>query len=213
MSESQAPAMNLNELLLGLSIEPVSSVEEGQFNRYLDLLLKWNARMNLTAVRTHPQIMRTHFVECIVSARALPAGVDSLLDLGSGAGFPGIPVSICRPEISVTLAESQSKKAAFLNEVVRSLGLTTRVFAGRAESIAAKFDCVTLRAVDRMSAAIAVGCRLLQPQGWLVVLTTKAAAQEVKDASGEMVSGWKTLDLPGSEQRILLMGQSAAHPA
>ena len=77
----------------------------------------------LTAIRDEEGILTRHFVESIVCARALPAGIATLLDVGSGAGFPGIPIALCRSEIAVTLAESQGKKAAFLQEAVRVLGV------------------------------------------------------------------------------------------
>ena len=91
-----------------------------QFSTYLELLLRWNARLSLTAIREPGQIIRRHFAECAFAAQHLPADIESLLDYGSGAGLPGIPFAICRPEIRVTLAEAHGKKASFLREVVRS---------------------------------------------------------------------------------------------
>ncbi|WP_109485770.1 16S rRNA (guanine(527)-N(7))-methyltransferase RsmG [Occallatibacter savannae] len=211
MNEQHHSLFGLNALLGTLGLAPLSAAEEVQFNSYLDLLMKWNARMNLTAVRSRAEILRTHFVECIACARAVPQEVHSLLDLGSGAGFPGIPISICRPEIAVMLVESQTKKAAFLHEAVRSLGIGAKVLACRAETITAKFDCVTLRAVDRMSIAAATGARLLQNGGWLVALTTRTSMEEVQKAAGPVLKPeWIQIDLPGSEQRLLLMAQAAA---
>src|SRR5580704_7224389 len=90
-----------------------------QLSLYLDLLLKWNARTNLTAIRDPEEIVRRHFGESLFTAKHLPA-CRTLLDLGSGAGFPGIPIQLALPELKVTLAESQNKKAAFLQEAVRT---------------------------------------------------------------------------------------------
>ena len=98
-----------------------------QLAAYLALLLKWNSKLNLTAVREPAEIVRRHLVECIQCAQALPE-VRTLLDFGSGAGLPGVPIAIVRPEIRVTLGESQGKKSAFLREVVRTLGLNAEVF-------------------------------------------------------------------------------------
>lgn len=122
---------------------------------YLELILKWNARINLTAIRSAEEIVRRHFGESLFVGGRLGA-CGTLLDLGSGAGFPGVPIQLLRPDVQVTLAESHSKKAAFLNEVVRSLGLRTEVWAGRVESMPAErqFDVVALRAVDRMDRAV-----------------------------------------------------------
>jgi 16S rRNA (guanine527-N7)-methyltransferase len=110
---SQSVPLRLNGLLTEAGLEAVDSVLAGGFEAYLSLLLRWNARVNLTAVRDEGGILSRHFVESIACARALPAGIATLLDFGSGAGFPGIPIALCRPEIAVTLAESQGKKAAF----------------------------------------------------------------------------------------------------
>src|ERR1700678_3008771 len=76
---------------------------------YLDLLLKWNARTNLTAIRDPEEIVRRHFGESLFAAQHLSPSTSTLLDLGSGAGFPGLPIALLHPEIAVTLAESQNK--------------------------------------------------------------------------------------------------------
>jgi len=211
MNEQNVGRCSLNALLSEAGLAQLSKREENQFGTYLDLLLKWNARMNLTAVRQPEDIIRTHFIECIACARALPAGISSLLDLGSGAGFPGLPIAICRPEIAVTLAESQAKKASFLNEVVRSLALKAKVVARRAESIGAAFDCVAMRAVDRMEISIQVGSRLLSAEGWLAIMTTKSALEDIRKAAGPAFVWDPALKLPKSDQRVLALGRSVAN--
>jgi 16S rRNA (guanine527-N7)-methyltransferase len=133
-----------------------------QLSLYLDLLLKWNARTNLTAIRDAEEIVRRHFGESLFAARhldssSMASGNITLLDFGSGAGFPGLPIALLRPDIQVTLAESQNKKATFLREVARTLALPTEIWSARVESMPAtrQFHTVTLRAVDNMTAAIA----------------------------------------------------------
>lgn len=122
--------------------------------RYLSLLVTWNRVINLTSLRTSEDIVRRHLAESLCCATALPR-CDSVLDLGSGAGFPGIPIQLMLPEMRVTLAESHAKKAAFLREVVRELALPTRVFVGRAQALPQRgFACVCLRAVDPMAQAL-----------------------------------------------------------
>jgi 16S rRNA (guanine527-N7)-methyltransferase len=99
-----------------------------------------------------------------------------VLDLGSGAGFPGLPIQLLLPELRVTLAESQNKKASFLREAVRTLGLANaEVWAGRAEEMAAgrSYEVVTLRAVDNMPAALAAAEARLQPGGILLSYVTE----------------------------------------
>jgi 16S rRNA (guanine527-N7)-methyltransferase len=207
-----SPISQLDKLLQATGL-PVLQIEQNkQFIDYLSLLLRWNARTNLTSLRDPQAILARHFVESIACAHALPAGIGTLLDLGSGAGFPGIPIALCRPEIAVTLAESQGKKAAFLNEALRVLNLTTRVpavrvHAGRAETLAGTFDCVTLRAVDRMESAVGVAAGLVSSGGWLAPLTTYSALPAAQATAGADFDWAGPIPLPGSDTRILALGR------
>jgi 16S rRNA (guanine527-N7)-methyltransferase len=155
----------------------------GQLSMYLDLLVKWNGRTNLTAIREPEEMVRRHFGESLFAGVQVGGHVAqdaSLLDFGSGAGFPGLPMQLLLPGLRVTLAESQGKKASFLREAVRTLGLTTEVWAGRVEAMPEvagtprQFDVVTLRAVDNMEQATVEARRRVKPGGWLVALTTDA---------------------------------------
>jgi len=147
---------------------------------YLDLLVKWNGRMNLTAVRDPREMVKRHFGESLFAARHV-AGTGTLLDLGSGAGFPGLPIQLWHPQLKVTLAESQLKKATFLREAVRSLSLSTEVFAGRVEEMTPGrcFGAVVLRSVDRSSDALEAALQLSVGDVWLVG----------SSAAGAMVAG------------------------
>ena len=147
-----------------------------QLGTYLDLLVKWNARTNLTSIRKPEEIVTRHFGESLFAAAHLPPSARSVLDLGSGAGFPGLPLQLLRPELAVTLAESQGKKAAFLREVIRTLGLPTQVHAARAEELldSHTFSVVILRAVDNMPQALTLARRLATLS--VLVLTTQAEA-------------------------------------
>lgn len=205
----QPAGLRLNALLTESGLEPLDTVLTEQFENYLLLLLRWNARMNLTAIRDEEGILRRHFVESIACARALPAGIHTLLDFGSGAGFPGIPIALCRPEIVVTLAESQGKKAAFLNEAVRELRITAKVHSGRAEKLCTEFDCVTLRAVDKMESAVQASGRLVRPGGWMALMATKAELEKLKSASGVEFSWSSIVTQPGGEGQLLALGVRA----
>jgi 16S rRNA (guanine527-N7)-methyltransferase len=145
--------------LLKPYLSPTETVPDAlysQLSTYLDLLLKWNSRTNLTAIRAPEEIVQRHFGESLFAGQHL-GPYATLLDFGSGAGFPGLPIAILRPDFKVTLAESQNKKATFLREVVRSLHLSVEIWPSRVETMpeSRKFDVVTLRAVDNMPAAIA----------------------------------------------------------
>jgi 16S rRNA (guanine527-N7)-methyltransferase len=155
---------------------PVPDTLYANLSVYLDLLLKWNARTNLTAIRDPEEIVQRHFGESLFTgihlAQRLPSNA-TLLDLGSGAGFPGLPIQLLHPTLKITLAESQNKKSTFLREVVRTLNLPTEVHAARAETLTRQFAALTLRAVDNMSQALAAAKPLLRPTGLLAILTTE----------------------------------------
>lgn len=151
--------------------ETVPTALYPQLSTYLDLLLKWNSRTNLTAIREPEEIVRRHFGESLFAGRHL-GSPSTLLDFGSGAGFPGLPIALLHPEIKVTLAESQNKKATFLREVVRTLGLSVEIWSARVETMpeSRTFDTVALRAVDNMTAALAAA--LPRTSRELLLLTT-----------------------------------------
>jgi 16S rRNA (guanine527-N7)-methyltransferase len=197
----------LNQLIADARLYPLQVKQSKQLIDYFTLLIRWNARTNLTAVRGPDQILERHFLESIACAQLLPAGIATLLDYGSGAGFPGLPIAICRSEIAVTLAESQNKKAAFLLEAIRVTGVTARVHSGRAETLAEKFDCVTLRAVDRMERAVQSASHLVASNGWLALLKTDAEYPATRAAAGPSFSWSDFQPLPGGERRILALGR------
>ena len=163
-----------------------------QLSIYLDLLLKWNARTNLTAIRQPEEIVRRHFGESLFLATQLP-DARTLLDLGSGAGFPGLPIQIALPDLKVTLAESQHKKASFLREVVRVLGLNTEVWGDRVENLPVeqRFDVVALRAVDNPEVALELARERVTRGGVIAHLT-----------SGKHGEG-KFFQVPGSRQSYI----------
>lgn len=181
-----------------LSSPPIALL--AQLNLYLDLLVKWNNRTNLTAIRSPEEMVRRHFGESLFAAQNLGDSLpETLLDLGSGAGFPGLPIALFRPQIRVTLGESQNKKATFLREAVRTLGIgNVEIWAERVEGIPKdrRFHTVTLRAVDDMPAALkAAEPRALRQ---MILLTTGSSALP------EGFSIKETLSIPESNAGILL---------
>ncbi len=182
---------------------PVGAYDK--FRTYLELLIRWNQRLSLTSVRDPEQIVERHFMECAFVAGQLPRDIADLLDYGSGAGLPGIPIAICRPEISVTLAEAHGKKASFLREVLRVLDLEGEIYDGRVEAMPErKFDAVTMRAVEKMELAIPVA--LERVQRYLVLLTTERSGL----ARGAAAYGLEWLDpisIPNTEQMVLEIGR------
>jgi 16S rRNA (guanine527-N7)-methyltransferase len=176
-----------------------------QLSAYLDLLLKWNARTNLTAVRDPEEIVRRHFGESLFAARHIPVETKTLLDFGSGAGFPGLPVAVLHPKTQVTLAESQNKKSTFLREALRTFGLqNVEIWPSRVESMPPNrlFNVVTLRAVDEMATALPAARARITPGGQLLLLTTAAQAP----------AGGTSIRLPNSKTGILHIEHSQQVP-
>jgi 16S rRNA (guanine527-N7)-methyltransferase len=200
------PGTKLTELLAEVGQPALETNTVKLFGAYLALLQRWILKVNLTSIRDEDGILRRHFVESIACARALPAGIGTLLDFGSGGGFPGIPIALCRPEIAVTLAESQNRKAAFLQEAVRTLGISAKVVAGRAESISSRFDCVILRAVDHMETAVTAASDLVKPPGWLALMTTRVDLAKHEAAAGPRFGWGAAINLPWSEERVVAFG-------
>ncbi len=197
----------LNELLNEAGLAALDGKTASGFEAYLSLFVRWNERVNLSSVRDKEGIISRHLIESIVVASELPEGIATLLDFGSGAGLPGIPIALCRPEITVTLAESQGKKAAFLQEAVRVLGIAAKVHAKRAETLRTAFDCVILRAVDKMPKAVAAAVGLVAPKGWLALMTTDAELARLRAAAGASFFWEESVRLPGSESRLLALGR------
>jgi 16S rRNA (guanine527-N7)-methyltransferase len=202
----------LNVRLAEAGLEPLDEQTLSRFCDYISLYLRWNARLNLSAIRDEKEIVSRHFIEAIALARALPHGISTLLDFGSGAGIPGIPIALCCPKIAVTLAESQGKKAAFLEEAVRLLGIRATVHAQRAEALRAVFDCVVLRAVDKMPKAVVAAVRLVDPQGYLALMTTTNQLDKLKAAAGAGFCWSAPISLPASRDRLLALGAYSLNP-
>lgn len=192
--------------------QPLAPAQLEQVGQHLDLLVRWNAKTNLTAVRAPEKMVTRHFGESFFAAARLLAGEvpQAAFDLGSGAGFPGVPLAIYAPEVRVTLIESQNKKATFLREVVRALGLkNVTVHAGRAEDLAAKSraNLVTMRAVEKFSDSATLAAKLLQPEGRLALLIGAAQAEDAR----RLLPGLQWADpvaIPGGTIRALLVGRA-----
>jgi 16S rRNA (guanine527-N7)-methyltransferase len=226
----------LQPFLAGARLSPA---QPHSISTYIDLLLRWNARINLTSVRNPEKIVTRHFGESLFAARVLflatdrvvagdrvarallpatdfppPAGMPGnshLIDLGSGAGFPGLPIKIWDPSIRLTLIESNHKKVAFLREAVRSLALTdVNVFAGRAQDFpheqSSDPDCtVTLRAVEGFASILPVAARLVPRVGRLALLIGESQVILARQLLPGLA--WSDpLPIPLSSSRVLLIG-------
>jgi 16S rRNA (guanine527-N7)-methyltransferase len=184
---------------------------------YIDLLLRWNTRINLTAIRHPEEIVTRHFGESLFAALHLfpartargqpPSARVHLIDIGSGAGFPGLPIKIWAPGLEVTLIESHQKKATFLREAARKLTLMNiNVFLGRAEDYPnPPAKVVTLRAVERFETTLPAAARLVAPAGRLSLLISEAQLTRAQNLTPEFT--WEPpVPVPHSSSRILAIG-------
>lgn len=200
-----------------------------QVSIYLDLLMRWNKKINLTAVRDPEEIITRHFGESFFAARHLvtaalhepsptellrvprsssPLGevgsnaedwfiAGTAIDVGSGAGFPGLPIKIFNSEIDLTLVESSYKKAAFLGEVVRALSLVgATVWPKRAEHLNCAADLVTLRAVEQFETILPIAARLVATKGRLVLLI---GASQLEAAESGLAGYRSRIETTGSQ--------------
>lgn len=151
-----APSSDTIHRALGEFQLSVSDQQVQQIQQYMKLLLTWNEAVNLTAIRDPLEILYRHFCESMYAATVVSLDNGRLADVGSGGGFPGLPLKILRPELDVFLVESNVKKATFLAEVVRDLGLTgARVLVSRYEELGEELtplDVVCSRAVGEFGA-------------------------------------------------------------
>lgn len=146
------------------------------FDLYLRELLKWNAKMNLTAIRSEQEIVLKHFLDSLSVLPYLPK-ISSLLDIGSGAGFPGIPLKMIQPSLEVALIDSVRKKIDFQNHIIRTLGLKgIRAIHGRiqdreiVERLGGRFDGVIARAFSDLAALLRLSIPFLKTGGTLLAM-------------------------------------------
>lgn len=189
----------------------LANSELSSIRTYIDLLLKWNAKFNLTAIRDPEEIVTRHFGESLFAARWLFPTRDShlsVIDVGSGAGFPGLPLKVWSPNVDLTLVESNHRKATFLREVIRALNLkSTAVLTQRAESVSLRADLVTFRAVERFERILPVAFGLAKPHGRLGVFIGHAQV-EVAQAALPTVTWHEPLPIPLTKNGRLLIGEA-----
>jgi 16S rRNA (guanine527-N7)-methyltransferase len=171
---------------------------------YLALLARWNQTYNLTAVRDPQEMVGKHLLDSLAMhpfVDALAARGGALADLGTGPGLPGIPLAIVKPGLKVTLVESNGKKARFLREAVRQLGLAdVRVAESRIEAVAepGAYDAITARALATLPLILELGGHLLKPDGVLLAMKGVYPADEIAALpAGWTVTASHPLRVPG----------------
>lgn len=169
---------------------PLTAEQIGQFSAYNEMLLDWNTRMNLTALTAPEDVAVKHIIDSLTAYdAALFDGARTLIDVGTGAGLPGIPLAVYAPQLTVTLLDSLNKRVRFLTEVTAAMGLqNVRCIHARAEEAArtaehrAAYDIVVSRAVARLPVLLEYTLPFVRVGGTLLALKGRAYAEEQKEA-------------------------------
>jgi 16S rRNA (guanine527-N7)-methyltransferase len=182
----------LNGALAGRVV--LSAAQVGALEAHCELMLKWNRTINLTTITRVADVVERHYAESLVLGACLPDGEITVVDVGSGAGFPGVPVAVLRPGARVTLVESHQRKAVFLREATRGMG-NVLVRAVRADAVEAPFDWLVSRAVsaEDLAAVMRLGRSALLLTG----------ADEPPQVGGWE---WRSVPLPWGKQRWIRVG-------
>lgn len=191
-----------------------------QFQTYMELLLEWNEKINLTAITQPEEVVEKHFLDSLtlLSWGKLKQGA-KVIDVGTGAGFPGIPLKIARPDIDLTLLDGTMKRLNFLGEVCTALKLSARRIHKRAEeagldkTMRERYDVATARAVANLPVLAEYCMPLIKMKGYFIAMKGPGAEQELEaagnalDILGSGEPGVLSLTLPGGEERSLVICQ------
>lgn len=213
MTTPDLPADARADLDAGLAALGLDPVHAEPLARYLALLLRWNATYNLTAIRDPREMVTKHLLDSLAMAPFV-RDVPTLADLGTGPGLPGIPLAVVTPGLRVTLVESNGKKARFMREALRVLGLgNAEVAESRIEALdrPGAFAAITARALATLPQIITLGGHLLAPGG--VLLAMKGARPD--DEIAALPAGWglqalHPLAVPGlgAERHLVVVGRT-----
>lgn len=207
----------------------LSEEQMAQFEKYYELLVEWNEKMNLTGITEKSQVYEKHFYDSITPAFYYDfTNVGSVIDVGSGAGFPGIPLKICFPSLKLTILDSLNKRLVFLQEVARQLGLKNVEFvhgraedAGRDKKYREQFDMATARAVARMNVLTELCIPFVKRGGVFLVMKGANVEEELNEGKkaikslGGKTEKVETFELPEeqSERNIIIVRKQERTPA
>ncbi len=194
--------------LAGLGIAPYARVIDA-FLLYLAELKKWNKAYNLTAITDDNEIVAKHFLDSLLYLKALPASTQSVCDIGSGAGFPGIPIALVRADLSVTLIEPSRKRCAFLRHIVKRLHVANlEVIESGAEVVGERrFDAVLTRATFSAAGLIKKTRHLLPRHGVFILSKGEKAKEELTQIPDGFQAETITVALPGTdiERKLIIV--------
>lgn len=203
MSRDQIAAFQseLETAISSFGIEALTKEQTSQLVRHYSMLRRWNQRLNLTRITEPRAAARLHYAESLFGARFI-AGAHTLLDIGSGAGFPAIPLAVARPDVQVTALEANQKKSLFLKEAKDELGLTNlKVVTARLEEFDwAGYELLTSRALDRAEAILPSIIERLSAQQELMLY---GGPDLVAKLEGQVKYKIETHPIPHSEARLI----------
>lgn len=216
--------MSKKSKILGVRFS-VEQIE--QFYKYMNLLIEWNEKMNLTAITEPKEIILKHFIDSITILKYIDDN-SKLVDVGTGAGFPGVPLSIMNPTLKITLVDSLNKRLIFLQEVVKELNLKNiEIVHARAEEFGQnknyreKFDIATSRAVANLAILSEYLVPLVKIGGKIISMKASNAKEEINDAQkaievlGGKIEKIEEFDLPESDigRTIIIIDKNKCTPA
>ena len=216
--------MSKKSKILGVRFS-VEQIE--QFYKYMNLLIEWNEKMNLTAITEPKEIILKHFIDSITILKYIDDN-SKLVDVGTGAGFPGVPLSIMNPTLKITLVDSLNKRLIFLQEVVKELNLKNiEIVHARAEEFGQnknyreKFDIATSRAVANLATLSEYLVPLVKIGGKIISMKASNAKEEINDAQkaievlGGKIEKIEEFDLPESDigRTIIIIDKNKGTPA
>lgn len=202
----------LNKYLKEINME-LKKEQTEKFYKYMNLLLEWNEKINLTAITEPEEVILKHFVDSLTISKYIEKD-SKLVDMGTGAGFPGIPLKILRDDIEITLADSLNKRINFLNEVIKELNLkniqtvhTRAEEFGKNKKYRESFDIATSRAVANLSTLSEYLIPLVKPSGKTICMKGSEIKEEVEMARkaieilGGKIEQEESFNLPNSDMK------------
>lgn len=217
-THARDPLEPLAVAIRALTGRPSSAEERARFARYLDLLLQWNRVHRMTSLRSPREIARNLFQDSLLLLPLLPGGPLKMVDIGAGAGIPGVPLRIVEPRIALTLVEARRKRVSFLAVLKRELQLDDMdIFGGRAEvlivqvpDLEEKFDVVVSRAAGPIHKLLPVVARYLRPGGMFLAPGPPKAPSPPPSHPG-MMARWEKVPYPAlGLSRLVLMASKEA---
>jgi len=212
MTASEARTLAAGARELGVELDPDTV---GRLDRFLGLLEVWNRRIRLTGERDRKRLIEKHLIDSLAPVAHLPAH-GTVVDIGSGAGFPGIILACVRPDLDVALVESRRRPTSFLREVIRTIPLpATRAFESRAEeavqnpALSRRAAVVIARAIP-LDAFLGLAAPLLAPRGQAIAMQTPRTARAAASGHGLELARRRDYRLPGGAPRTLLVFRRTA---